>query len=109
MAVCTSKRLMKLALTTKVAALNLGTWKDNLSMEKIISKPWGSEIIWAQTDGYVGKMLFIKSGERLSLQYHEPKAESLLVNQGRGKFFWEGVAGMCMNVVGKGEQVEVSA
>ena len=57
-------------------------------MEKIISKPWGCEIIWAQTENYVGKMLFIKAGERLSLQYHEYKTESLLVNKGRVKYHW---------------------
>jgi mannose-6-phosphate isomerase-like protein (cupin superfamily) len=57
-------------------------------MEKVTSKPWGCEIIWAQTEDYVGKMLFIKAGERLSLQYHERKAESLLVNKGRVKFHW---------------------
>jgi mannose-6-phosphate isomerase len=57
-------------------------------MEKVISKPWGSEVIWAQTADYVGKMLFVKEGQRLSLQYHEKKEESLLVNQGRIKYHW---------------------
>jgi len=57
-------------------------------MEKVISKPWGCEIIWAQTEDYVSKLLFVKSGCRLSLQYHEHKAESLLVSQGRIKYHW---------------------
>ena len=36
-----------------------------------IEKPWGYEIHWAKTDGYVGKLLFINAGHRLSKQYHE--------------------------------------
>jgi hypothetical protein len=35
-----------------------------------VEKPWGHELIWAVTDRYVGKILHIKKGERLSLQYH---------------------------------------
>ena len=57
-------------------------------MEKVTNKPWGSEIIWAQTEEYVGKMLFVKSGHRLSLQYHKDKVESLLVSKGRIKYHW---------------------
>lgn len=48
-----------------------------------IPKPWGSELIWAQTDAYVGKVLTIDSGKRLSLQYHERKTETILVAAGR--------------------------
>ena len=47
-----------------------------------ISKPWGHEDIWAKTDHYVGKILFIKKGSRLSYQYHEKKEETLLVLEG---------------------------
>lgn len=57
-------------------------------MEKVIHKPWGCEVIWAHTDDYVGKLLYIKAGERLSLQYHEEKSESLLVSKGRVKYHW---------------------
>ena len=39
-------------------------------MEKtIVNKPWGHEEIWANTEKYVGKMLFIKEGSKLSRQY----------------------------------------
>jgi mannose-6-phosphate isomerase-like protein (cupin superfamily) len=48
-----------------------------------VDKPWGHEIIWAQTDRYVGKLLFIEKGRRLSLQYHERKDESIYVVRGR--------------------------
>jgi mannose-6-phosphate isomerase len=48
-----------------------------------VEKPWGHELIWAHTDRYVGKLLVIESGKRLSLQRHERKDESILVVSGR--------------------------
>jgi quercetin dioxygenase-like cupin family protein len=50
-------------------------------IEKVL-KPWGHEEIWAHTDKYVGKLLHIKKGSRLSLQYHEVKEETIYVLQG---------------------------
>lgn len=47
-----------------------------------VDKPWGYELIWAETDVYVGKVLFVKAGESLSLQYHEVKDESWLIQSG---------------------------
>jgi mannose-6-phosphate isomerase len=38
-----------------------------------VDKPWGAEIIFAETDRYAGKVLIVKRGEILSLQYHEKK------------------------------------
>ncbi len=49
---------------------------------KIVDKPWGYEEWWAQTDKYVGKLLYIKAGHRLSLQYHNIKEESIRVLSG---------------------------
>jgi mannose-6-phosphate isomerase-like protein (cupin superfamily) len=48
-----------------------------------VDKPWGWELIWAETGDYVGKLLFVRAGESLSLQYHERKDESWLVREGR--------------------------
>jgi mannose-6-phosphate isomerase len=58
---------------------------------KTIAKPWGHELLWAVTDQYVGKILHIKAGESLSLQYHERKIETIMVLTGRMKleFFQE--------------------
>jgi mannose-6-phosphate isomerase len=50
-----------------------------------IEKPWGWELVWAEADDYVGKLLFVRAGESLSLQYHELKDESWLVQQGRAR------------------------
>jgi len=47
-----------------------------------VDKPWGHEEIWAQTDRYVGKILFIKQGHRLSLQHHEVKEETIRIASG---------------------------
>lgn len=47
-----------------------------------VDKPWGYEVIWAHTDLYVGKLLFVKSGEALSLQFHEEKDETLYLLDG---------------------------
>lgn len=43
----------------------------------IVNKPWGHERIWARTGRYVGKVLHIKAGEELSLQYHNEKDETV--------------------------------
>ena len=53
---------------------------------KRVDKPWGHETIWAVTDRYVGKVLHIKKGEKLSLQYHQKKDETVMVWAGRMKF-----------------------
>ena len=50
-----------------------------------VDKPWGWELVWAETDAYVGKLLFVRAGESLSLQYHEVKEESWLVREGRAR------------------------
>ncbi len=47
-----------------------------------VEKPWGHELIWAETARYVGKVLHIKAGERLSRQYHRVKDETLLLQSG---------------------------
>lgn len=50
--------------------------------QKKIIKPWGYEILWSKCDKFVGKILFIKQGHRLSRQYHKIKEESIIVHQG---------------------------
>ena len=50
-----------------------------------VEKPWGHELIWALTEAYCGKVLFVKAGAALSLQFHSEKDESWLVQSGRAK------------------------
>jgi mannose-6-phosphate isomerase-like protein (cupin superfamily) len=47
-----------------------------------VDKPWGYELRFARTDRYAGKVLFIKAGAQLSLQYHETKDEAFYVQSG---------------------------
>lgn len=46
-------------------------------------KPWGYELLFAHTDKFAGKLLFVKKGHRLSLQYHKVKDESLYIYEGK--------------------------
>ena len=48
-----------------------------------VEKPWGWELVWAETESYVGKLLHVHAGQALSLQYHEVKDEAWLVQEGR--------------------------
>ena len=52
-----------------------------------VEKPWGHEIIWAHTDQYVGKILHIKAGHALSVQYHEVKDETVYLLTGELKYW----------------------
>jgi mannose-6-phosphate isomerase-like protein (cupin superfamily) len=51
-------------------------------MSRIIQKPWGNEEIFAETERYVGKILTVRAGHALSLQYHEVKDETMRVLDG---------------------------
>ena len=52
-----------------------------------VEKPWGHELIWAKTDQYVGKILHVRAGEALSLQYHDVKDETIFLLSGTMEFF----------------------
>ena len=58
-----------------------------------VEKPWGHELIWASTERYAGKLLVIEAGQRLSLQRHEIKDESILVVSGRLELTLEDASG----------------
>lgn len=80
-------------------------------MEKKTIKPWGCEILWAKTDKYAAKFLYIKKGHKLSLQYHERKEESFIVDRGRIKLHWyeEGDTVARMQVMTAGEHFDIPA
>lgn len=48
-------------------------------------KPWGFELLWAYTPRYAGKLIFVRKGHRLSLQYHKQKDESMYIYQGQAR------------------------
>ncbi len=52
-------------------------------LPKEIEKPWGKEILIVQTEHYAAKVLVVKAGQRLSLQYHEKKHETIYLESGK--------------------------
>jgi mannose-6-phosphate isomerase-like protein (cupin superfamily) len=69
-----------------------------------VDKPWGHELIWAHTDRYVGKILVIEAGRRLSLQRHLVKDESIYVAAGRLRLYLEDDEGtVCVEELGPGD------
>ena len=71
---------------------------------KRVEKPWGHELIWAHTERYVGKLIVIEAGKRLSLQYHERKDESIFVVRGRLRLELEDESGrLVVQELGPGE------
>jgi mannose-6-phosphate isomerase len=48
-----------------------------------VEKPWGHELLYACTDRYMGKVLFVRGGEQLSLQFHRHKDEVIYIHSGR--------------------------
>jgi mannose-6-phosphate isomerase len=58
-----------------------------------VEKPWGHEQIWAHTADYVGKILHIKKGHQLSLQYHRQKIETILLYSGKMDFVFDNEQG----------------
>jgi len=66
-----------------------------MQTKRVITKPWGHEVIWAETKDYVGKVLTIKEGHKLSRQYHRTKEETIYV-----------VYGTLHMEIGQGEDIE---
>jgi mannose-6-phosphate isomerase len=50
-----------------------------------VEKPWGYELVWAETPHYAGKVLFVRAGQSLSLQFHNEKDESWYVQSGKAE------------------------
>jgi mannose-6-phosphate isomerase len=59
-----------------------------------VEKPWGHELIWARTERYVGKILHVRRGHALSLQYHRVKEETIRLLSGRMRLETETDAGV---------------
>lgn len=72
-------------MTDHLTFPNLGGLEPFAVEPTRVEKPWGHELIWAATDDYVGKILFVKAGESLSLQFHRVKDESWLLHAGRAR------------------------
>ncbi len=73
-------------MTSLSNLINLEVMKSEITR---VEKPWGYELIFAKTKDYVGKILHIKAGQKLSLQYHNEKEETIFVARGHIKFVFE--------------------
>ena len=81
---------------------------DPSALPRRVDKPWGHELIWAHTDRYVGKILVLETGKRLSLQHHEVKDEWIHVLDGRLRLYLENDAGAVeVRELGPGEGAHV--
>ena len=75
-----------------------------------VEKPWGYELIWAHTDRYVGKLLVVETGKRLSLQLHREKDESIYVAAGKLRLHLENDDGeITTREMGPGDHSRVRA
>jgi mannose-6-phosphate isomerase len=78
---------------------------DRWSFEpRRVEKPWGWELIWAEAEAYVGKILFVRAGQSLSLQFHNVKDESWYVQEGKAELELGDVGQAILNteVIGPG-------
>jgi len=64
-----------------------------------IEKPWGWEIVWAETAAYTGKLIHIRAGLRLSLQYHEQKLETQCLVSGKALLVAEDLGGILHEIL----------
>ena len=79
------------------------------SLPRRVEKPWGHEVVWAHAERYVGKVIVIETGKRLSLQHHEVKDEWIHVLDGRLALTLENDAGdLEVRELGAGEGAHVA-
>jgi mannose-6-phosphate isomerase len=72
-----------------------------------VEKPWGYELIWAETDRYVGKVLHVNAGQRLSLQYHVKKDETIHLWSGRLQLVVDEGQGLTEREMAQGESYHI--
>ena len=61
---------------------NSELYEGKITNAGVILKPWGWEKLWAISDNYVGKIIHVNPGHRLSLQYHKSKDKTIHVLSG---------------------------
>jgi mannose-6-phosphate isomerase len=71
-------------------------------------KPWGFELLFALTTNYAGKLIFVKKGHRLSLQYHEKKDETMYFYQGKALLEIEEEGKMVSKTLLPGQSIRIS-
>jgi mannose-6-phosphate isomerase len=81
---------------------------SNINKAQKIDKPWGYELLFARTEKYAGKVLFVIKGHRLSLQFHNLKDETIYVQQGKMRLQFGGADGRLVeDVLTHGDSVRI--
>jgi mannose-6-phosphate isomerase len=76
---------------------------------KIVKKPWGQEIWFAQNENYAGKILKVNKGHRLSLQFHRKKTETQLIYKGIAKLtFGESLDNLQEIILNPGDKFDIN-
>jgi mannose-6-phosphate isomerase len=83
----------------------------NTSYSRRVPKPWGYEIHWVpDNEPYMGKILHVDAGKRVSLQIHDQKKESWIIMQGQAKVLWDNPQGELIETIlepGKGYTTQI--
>lgn len=78
-----------MADTADIPSFDTATF-SNASYVRRIDKPWGYELHWVPENiPYMGKIIHVNAGARLSLQLHDIKQESWLLMNGKAAVVWE--------------------
>jgi len=92
---------------TAVAATDLDLARFAADVRRV-EKPWGHELIYAVTDRYCGKVLFVAAGQTLSLQLHNVKDETIYVHHGLARIeIGESLSSTCSEIVGPGRSFRI--
>jgi mannose-6-phosphate isomerase len=74
---------LAMAVTERDDSPNLSGLESFSFEPQRIEKPWGYELVWAHSEHYCGKILFVRAGEELSLQFHNRKDETVFLQRGK--------------------------
>jgi mannose-6-phosphate isomerase len=76
---------------------------------KMTAKPWGYELLFAHTEKYAGKVIFVTKGHRLSLQFHNVKDETIFVQTGKIRFYFGEPGGdLVESLLAPGDSVRIT-
>ncbi|MCY4640275.1 MAG: cupin domain-containing protein [Chloroflexi bacterium] len=79
-----------------------------MDVPRRVPKPWGYELIWAETGRYAAKILHVEEGHQLSLQYHRAKDETIHVQRGTLLLLVDEGEGLTERRLGPGESYHIA-
>ena len=70
-------------------------------------KPWGSELLIAKTEHYIGKVLTMNAGHRGGLQYHVHKDETFYLLSGTARVTFDAGNGLTTRQMRAGQSYHI--